>query len=68
MKSSQSNFNLWSPDCYWVRSYLVSYWRGTKDKRNAFEGSQYTTPININNICTLVDEDFWIRAWYNLML
>ena len=22
MKSSQSNFDLRSPDCYWVRSYL----------------------------------------------
>ena len=24
MKSSQSNFNLQSPDCYWVRSYLIT--------------------------------------------
>ena len=24
MKSSQSNFNLRSPDCYWVRSYLIT--------------------------------------------
>ena len=24
VKSSQSNFNLRSPDCYWVRSYLIT--------------------------------------------
>ena len=24
VKSSQSNFNLLSPDCYWVRSYLMT--------------------------------------------
>ena len=24
MKLSQSNFNLWSPDCYLVRSYLIA--------------------------------------------
>ena len=24
MKLSQSNFNLWLPDCYWVRSYLIT--------------------------------------------
>ena len=24
MKSSQSNFNLRLPDCYWVRSYLIT--------------------------------------------
>ena len=24
MKSSQSNFNLWSPDAYLVRSYIIA--------------------------------------------
>ena len=24
IKSSQSNLDLWSPDCYWVRSYLIT--------------------------------------------
>ena len=47
MKLSQSNFNLRSPDCYLVRSYLIATVRENYKSRTCQEHVVYTNCLDV---------------------